>query len=147
MLERQFVLLTSATQYADALATFAKIKEQKSAEQQILYYQPYADKIQGLLHSDEPMVRHAQINDDGFMYHTLSRDSFSLALEQGELDEVQIRCANKRSRFTVAEQAEWKIPSSWGQCTIFVTGSPNSEFQVIELGSYNGQIQITTPTP
>jgi TonB family protein len=140
MLERQFVLFTGATEYAAALATFAKIKEQKAAEQPILYYQPYADKIQALVHSDQPMVRHAQINDDGFMYHTLSRDSFSLALEQGALDEVQIRCANKRSRFTVAEQAQWKIPSSWGQCTIFVTGSPNSEFQVIELGSYNGQI-------
>jgi TonB family protein len=140
MLERQFVLYTGASQYASALKTFAKIKAQKDAEQQILYYQPYADKIQSLVHSDQPMVRHAQINDDGFIYHSLSRDSFTLAVKQGELDEVQIRCANKRSRFTVAEQAEWKIPASWGQCTIFVTGSPNSEFQVIELGEYNGQI-------
>ena len=35
---------------------------------------------------------------------------------------------------------EWQIPQSWGQCTIFVTGTPDTQFSIVETGAYVDQI-------
>lgn len=140
LLERRFVLSLTQTAYFNALSSFAELQQLKDSDTTVEHLKPYAEKIERLVKGTDPLVMHATIASDKPFYHQLSRNSFSLMTNKGELDELQIRCANKRSRFTVAENSQWKIPKTWGQCTIFVTGSPNSLFDVVELGEYIGEI-------
>lgn len=137
LLNRQFVLYINDTQYANALKTFTTLSEQADSAEQVAKLQPYADKLQIQVEGSDPLVRQTIVEQDGSSYHKLSRESFTLHINEGQLDEVQVRCANKRSRFTAAENSEWRIPQAWGQCTLFVTGTPNTHFDIIELGAYS----------
>lgn len=140
LLERKFVLSLTESQYANAMEAFAQLKTVEGSEQSVIRLQPYADQLSQLLKGEDPLVLTTVIEPEHRFFHKLSRDSFSLVIDHGDLDEVEIRCANKRSRFTVAENSEWHIPSTWGQCTIFVSGSPETAFSVVETGHYVGEI-------
>jgi hypothetical protein len=82
----------------------------------------YVTQIRKILEGEDPLIVQANIDDKGAWFHKLSRNSFSLTDIQGELDEIEIRCANKRTRTTVGSDTDWAIPASWGQCTVFVKG-------------------------
>jgi TonB family protein len=140
LLNRQFILFVADTQYAKSMQTYKLILEQEDNTDVVAELSPYATKVQTILQSNEPLVRSAEIRKSGSSYHELSRESFALRVNEGELDEVQIRCANKRSRFTPSENSMWNIPSSWGKCTVFVTGTPKSKFDVVEIGAYQSDI-------
>ena len=86
------------------------------------------------------MIRKASIDEEGRVFHQLSRNAFALDIAEGDLDEVQIRCDNKLSRYTAVSKSEWHIPSSWGQCSVYVSGSPGAQFEVVEVGDYIGEI-------
>ena len=45
------------------------------------------------------MIRKASIDEEGRVFHQLSRNAFALDIAEGDLDEVQIRCDNKLSRY------------------------------------------------
>lgn len=141
LLERRFVLAVNQSEYRDALETYSKLVElADNKEEPLAQLSPYADKVRELVTSTKPMIRKASINEDGRVFHDLSRNVFGLNIAQGELNEVQIRCDNKLSRFTAVSQSEWHIPATWGQCSVYVSGTPGAEFEVIELGEYVGQI-------
>lgn len=140
LLNRQFILYVADTQYAKSMQTYKQILEQEDNANVVAELRPYATKVLTLLQSDKPLIHSAEIRTSGSSYHELSRESFALRVNEGELDEVQIRCANKRSRFTASENSTWNIPSSWGQCTVFVTGTPKSKFDIVEIGAYQSAI-------
>lgn len=140
LLERQFVLNLAQRKYVYALESFNILQKAPDNEAVLAKLSPYAQQVEQLIKSTEPMSMKANIHSEGQYYHHLSRDKFALFIDQGELDEVEIRCANKRSRFTVADGNEWQIPQSWGECTIFVTGTPDTQFQIVETGAYVSEI-------
>jgi TonB family protein len=140
LLTRQFALFTTDTQYSKAMQSYKQILQQEDNTAVVANLKPYASQLQNMLQGSEPLIHSTKIRTSGSTYHELSRESFALHINEGELDEVQLRCANKRARFTASENSEWRIPASWGQCTLFVTGTPDSQFDVIELGAYKGQI-------
>ena len=140
LLERQFILNINSQRYLNALESFASIQSVDNNQALLAKLQPYAEQVSQLVKGEELLQLEATIQDGGQFYHKLSRNKFSLAIEQGSLDEVEIRCANKRSRFTAEADNEWQIPQAWGQCTIFITGTPDTQFYVIELGAYVGEI-------
>ena len=140
LLERQFVLNLAQHKYLPALVSFNTLSKASDNQAVLAKLSPYAQQLEQLIKSTEPLSMKAKIHSEGQFYHQLSRDKFALFIDQGELDEVEIRCANKRSRFTVADGNEWQIPQSWGECTLFVTGTPDTQFNIVETGAYVGQI-------
>ncbi|GGF54552.1 energy transducer TonB [Alteromonas lipolytica] len=141
LLQRRFVLAVNLSEYRDALETYNKLVELAGDDQsQLAQLSLYADQVRELMTSTEPMIRKASIDDEGRVFHELSRNAFELNIAQGDLHEVQIRCDNKLSRFTAVSQSQWHIPSTWGHCSVFVSGTPGAEFEVIELGEYVGEI-------
>ena len=140
LIERQFILNLASQQYLNALESIERLKDAKNNKKLLTKLQPYADEVSLLVKGEKPLFMDATIHEGGQFYHKLSRDTFALAVNQGSLDEVQVRCANKRSRFTAVDGNQWHIPKAWGQCTIFVTGKPKTQFSVLELGNYVGEI-------
>jgi TonB family protein len=130
---RLFVLELEGSYYAKALDTFERLTEVENSQETVNKLTPYVTKIQSILDSDALLMVAAAIDNEGIWFHQLSRNSFSLADIQGELDEVEIRCVNKRTRTTFAKDTDWTIPASWGQCTVFVKGDVDSQFTLVEL--------------
>lgn len=141
LLEREFVLSVAQNQYRQAMQAYTRLKPFLEGKPELTSrLTPYAEKIKSLILSKEPIVREEIIDEEGRVFHQLSRNAFVLNIAEGELDEVQIRCDNKLSRFTAVSQSEWHIPATWGQCSVFVSGSPGARFEVIEVGDYIGEI-------
>lgn len=140
LLQREFVLSVELSEYNKALEAFDALGEMVDDDDDSLaQLSPYAEQVRTLVTGTEPMVRKASLDDDGRLYHELSRNAFELAITEGELEEVQIRCDNKLSRFTAVSKSEWRIPNSWGQCSVFVSGEPGAQFEVVEVGEYVGK--------
>ena len=141
LLEREFVLSINESEYNEAMKAYDKLEKIADEKpEQLAQLAPYAEKVKELVKGNEPMIRKASINEDGRVFHQLSRNAFALDIAEGDLDEVQIRCDNKLSRYTAVSKSQWHIPSSWGQCSVYVSGSPGAQFEVVEVGDYIGEI-------
>ena len=129
LLEREFVLAIALSEYNEAMKAYDKLENLAGDKpEQLAQLAPYAE------------IRKASIDEEGRVFHQLSRNAFALNIAEGDLDEVQIRCDNKLSRYTAVSKSEWHIPSSWGQCSVYVSGSPGAQFEVVEVGDYIGAI-------
>jgi len=133
LLSRLFVLQIQANHFAKAIHTFDQLADIEHSQNATNKLFSYVTQIRKILEGEDPLIVQANIDDKGAWFHKLSRNSFSLTDIQGELDEIEIRCANKRTLTTVASDTDWAIPASWGQCTVFVKGNKNSQFKLVEL--------------
>lgn len=133
LLHKLFALQAQDNHFAKALDTFDQLIAVENSQDVANKLIPYVTQIREILDGEDALIVQANIDHKGSWFHKLSRNSFSLADIKGELDEMEIRCANKRTRTTVANDTDWTIPASWGQCTVFVKGDENNHFKLIEL--------------
>ncbi|MCF2947526.1 energy transducer TonB [Paraglaciecola aquimarina] len=135
ILQRKFSLQIQHQLYAYALKTYQQMQKVKGSEELIAQYTKYANNIKALISSDEILIRKASINERGHVNHQLTRNRFQLSNVQGPLKELEIRCDNKRSRYTAAEDSIWSIPANWGKCNVFFKGAENTKFNIVELAN------------
>lgn len=67
--------------------------------------------------------------------HKLYRNSIGLEVQKGQVDSIEFRCERKVRRFTIAKDVSpptWNLPKSWGNCTAFVLGHADTQFQLVE---------------
>lgn len=133
--ERKFKLEVVFMQFANALSTFEKIKKLASSEKLQEGLQGYVDTVNTIIASQESIVVKTKIPKNGLHFHLLTRTSFGFQDVQGQLDTVEVRCEGKREKYSVAEEHIWKIPKSWGQCRVFVSGEPGTTFNLVEVSS------------
>ena len=50
----------------------------------------------------------------------------------GTIDKIELFCDNKQNSFTYAADSSWTIPKSWGQCSLYVYGTKDTRFNVVE---------------
>jgi TonB family protein len=133
--ERKFRLEVVFTQFANALNTFEKIKTLPSSEKLQEGLQGYVDTINTIIASQDSIVVNTSIAKNGHRFHLLTRNAFGFEDVQGQLDTVEVRCEGKREKYSVAQEHIWKIPKSWGQCRVFVSGEPGTTFHLVEVSS------------
>lgn len=81
-------------------------------------------------------------SEDKFWKYTLLRNSFSLLQSTGKLDEIDVRCANKRHIFKIGDDSRWNIPKKWQRCSVYIYGDNNATFKLVEHS--NKQVKTTT---
>lgn len=135
ILERKFFLELDFAQYANALKTIRFIQKSSASKEVKKQFSEYKQKLNTLIASDETLTRTTKISHRGHINHRLSRNRFQLSEINGSLKEVEIRCDNKRSRFTANDTSVWTIPKKWGKCTVFIKGQENTQFNIVELAS------------
>jgi TonB family protein len=133
LLQQKFILEIKASLFSDALQTFAQISQRPDTEKMVNTLETFATQVRNVLKNQDFIVVKGEIGRDGDWWHSLSRNRFSFSDITGTLDTVELRCANKREKYTVAEDAEWKIPKSWGRCRIMVIGDTQVNFNLIEI--------------
>jgi TonB family protein len=133
LLRQKFVLEIQASLFSDALNTFTQIEQQPNSDKVVSFLEQYAIQARQILKDEDYIVVQGKIDSDGDWWHSLSRNRFSFSDITGTLDSVELRCANKREKYTVAENTEWKIPESWGRCRIMVVGDNQPNFNLVEI--------------
>lgn len=136
-LHRMFIIEADEQRFNDALYTFNSLKHFKS-EQAIKTKEalaPFVEKIEQHIASDNLIIRDANLTKAGTWSHRLSRNSFVIQDINGDLDKLDVRCDNKRNVFTIEENNQWLIPTSWGKCQVLIDGNKGASFKLIELNS------------
>ena len=130
---RAFQLALLNNELSSVLYYYEKLKQFDENNEQVSSLASYIEKTNALINSDKNIVVSAQINERSLWSHYLARKSFTFANIEGELSSVDIRCDNHFSAYTLKSEKEWKIPTSWGKCKLFVKGEPGAKFNLIEL--------------
>jgi len=133
LLQQKFILEINASLFSDALATFSQIRQRPDSETAVSALEKYATRASEILKSEDFIIVKGEISSDGDWWHSLSRNRFMFSDITGTLDTVELRCANKREKYTVAKETEWKIPESWGRCRIMVVGDTQANFNLVEI--------------
>lgn len=133
LLQQKFILEVKASLFSDALMTFAQISQRPDNEAVVSVLEKYATQVKQVLKTEDLIVVQGEIGNDGDWWHSLSRNRFSFSDVSGTLETVELRCANKREKYTVAEDSEWIIPQSWGRCRIMVVGDNQANFNLVEI--------------
>lgn len=64
--------------------------------------------------------------------HELLRREFAFDRIDGPVGDFEIRCDWRRLRAKVNTTDAWRIPDSWGACTILVFGEPGARLRLVE---------------
>jgi TonB family protein len=131
ILYRTFVLQVELNQFQAAYRTYEKLIKQPAAEPYLAEFDEIIEKVDNMIASDKDLVIAATIKND-FWSADLVRNEFSLLNVQGSLHTLDVRCANKRHVYTIKENSTWTMPSAWEDCSIYVYGEPNTQFNLIE---------------
>ncbi|MDF2177450.1 energy transducer TonB [Aliiglaciecola sp. CAU 1673] len=130
---RRFQLEVSANLLAAALETFNKLRTNSNHQDVIAQLQPYADNAAALLASESPIAVEGAVDERALWSHGLSRNRFTLIDVEGELVGLEVRCDSQHSSYKAIAELIWDVPQSWGQCSVYVKGEPNSRFTLVEL--------------
>jgi TonB family protein len=133
LLHQKFILEIKASLFSDALQTFAQIEQRPDNEKTVSVLEKYATQARQVLKNQDFIVVQGEVGSNGDWWHSLSRNRFMFSDIAGTLDTVELRCDNKREKYTVAEFTEWKIPKSWGRCKIMVVGDTLANFNLVEI--------------
>jgi TonB family protein len=133
LLHQKFILEIKASLFSDALQTFAQIRQRPDSEKTVRVLEKYATQAQEVLENQDFIIVQGEVDSDGDWWHSLSRNRFMFSDIAGTLDTVEVRCDNKREKYTIAEFTEWKIPKSWGRCKIMVVGDTQANFNLVEI--------------
>jgi TonB family protein len=133
LLHQKFTLEIKASLFSDALQTFAQIEQRPDNEKTVSVLEKYATRARQVLKNRDFIVVQGEIGSNGDWWHSLSRNRFMFSDIEGTLNTVEVRCDNKREKYTVAQNTEWKIPKRWGRCKIMVVGDTQANFNLVEI--------------
>lgn len=131
---RLFQLEAHYGEYAEAMESYQMLKDSPKSENGLELIQDVADKIVKLAESDQPFRVNGEIVEERWSRGLLKRN-FSLIDVNGKLDSVDIRCERKRRKFEFSADKSWKIPASWGACTLYVEGDNGTTFGLAQSNS------------
>ena len=75
----------------------------------------------------------------------LLRREFGFIDIEGEVERFEVRCETKQFAAKVAADKQWKIPPSWGDCTLFVFGAEGAKFRVVEMPEQVASVEAPAP--
>ncbi|MEW6989254.1 energy transducer TonB [Colwelliaceae bacterium 6441] len=132
ILNSRFLLSVNLNQFHNAYHVYTQLAEIEEAKSDMKKYDDIITKVDNLIGSAEDFIVSANIEDNEFWQYSLVRNEFSLTDIDGTLNKLDIRCANKRHVYTVENNNTWKLPKSWENCSLFIYGSDNTRFKLIE---------------
>jgi TonB family protein len=138
LLTTQVVLEFKKGDYAMALSAHSDLKTIEGSDTSGL--DPVIEKIRTVVDSDQYFFSAAEIGRDGncetcesqWQYRPLRR-AIEITDIDGTLGNLELRCEWRRYVDEAREKVAWKIPASWGECSVVVHGEAGSTFKLVEL--------------
>jgi TonB family protein len=130
--ENTFRLQLKLRLYSDALTTFYRLKTPPQASEFIERLKPYKQRIVEFINTDSSFSVPLVVGERGFARYALARHAFELHDVKGQIDKIEVFCKNKKNTFDYSENSAWTIPQSWGRCSLYVYGSQQATFNIVE---------------
>jgi len=120
-----------AKDYGAALATW-KILQRFVAEKDLPAYLKTIDQIVTLRNSDRAVRMSAEITRGTAWYGQLFKKKFQIAVANGKVSEIKLRCAKAYLIFPYDPALEYKVDARRGDCSIEIVGDPGTKFDLIQ---------------
>jgi len=137
ILQQQYVLNIKLNNVISAYDTLNKIMELDEAKSKMDIFEDHKKRLDSYIAKGTDIVVNGDLTGPYTWNHKLLRNSFSILPQKGKLQELDIRCANKRHVFTVGENSTWTIPEKWQRCSVYIKGDKNATFQLVEHAKSN----------
>jgi len=131
VLYQTFRLQVELFEFQAAHSSYEKLIKLPSAKPYLEQFSKTMTLVNAAIAGDKNLILDGTISKD-FWRADLVRNEFSLMEVEGSLHTLDVRCANKRHVYTIEEQSTWKVPVSWGSCSIYVFGEPKTTFKLVE---------------
>jgi hypothetical protein len=122
-------------EFSEAFYAFDALKHLRSLDPTY----PYVDLINNALvqaKESPQLVTQSRIplqgTESSVYWHGLYRRTFSFAAVVGTLDRYVMDCDQSVTESKISLTAQWRVPSSWSSCVIFVYGTPGTTFRIVE---------------
>jgi TonB family protein len=132
VLKDKLLLQIKYKKFKRAKTTYKDLQSLKNAKPFLSTFEQLMINVDDIVNSDQEIFQKGLITNKAYWRHYLIRNEFSVFDANGDLDRLEIRCANKRNIYKIKGPQTWKIPKNWKQCSIDVYGAENSTFAVIE---------------
>lgn len=126
-----FVLEVELSKYRAAFDTYSKIAKMDEAKPYMKHLDEVLAKVENVISGDKNIIRQGNIKQD-FWSASLVRHEFSLVDIKGNIDSLDVRCANKRHIYDVKENSTWTLPKSWKSCDVYIHGDDDASFSLVE---------------
>jgi len=132
VLEPSLVLQIEQGKFHQAYETYTQLTKLNVTQSKMDQYDNIIEKMDAFIGSDHNIIVKANIDNKDYWHYALVRNTFSLIDIKGSLNKLDVRCANKRHVYTVEENSTWEIPKTWKNCSIYVYGEDNTQFNLVE---------------
>ena len=134
VLNKRLKLAIELNQFKSALDIYQQLTGLEQSKPYLETYQRLMSQISTLIDSPKDFAVAGDIKDRDYWHYDLVRNEFSITDIQGQLNKMDVRCANKRHVYTIENNNTWKIPESWKSCSLLIYGDDNSRFTLVEHG-------------
>jgi TonB family protein len=123
--------------YRAALQVNDRLERLKNTAEQMAALAPTVAQIRALQTSSDAIARMGNVAEASpFPWmHQLLRHAFGIDEVAGSINGIELRCKAQARRLEWASDRTWKIPGSWGKCTVFVDAAPGTRFRLVEYPS------------
>ncbi|XQW84886.1 energy transducer TonB [Thalassotalea piscium] len=90
--------------------------------------QKHVLSIKAIHEADNPIVRKAKVTGKNSFSHLLTKKSFSIELQKGKIDNIDIRCDFGRQETKFESEKVYKIEDDLGDCMLLVAAEKQTEF-------------------
>lgn len=89
-------------------------------------FEAYMDRVLAIRTESKSFAREIRLDEDGAEFVELFLRNFELAVDQGSVEKLKLRCERKFAELKFSAEASYSIPESWGQCQLEIVGDPQS---------------------
>lgn len=132
ILNKRFFLSISLNKFRQAYDIYEEIKALDIEPTKLKKYEQVIAQVDQFIGGPKDLIVKGNIKDKEFWQYSLVRNEFSLTNIHGSLNKLDIRCANKRHTYTVENNNKWSLPKTWKNCSLYVYGSDNADFVLVE---------------
>ena len=135
----RFQGLVNARRYRDALDLFATFESLDGGAQPMVIFGPTAAEIRDLEKSGKSFAVPGKLEpalaaDGGVWRHRPLRREVGVQDVEGKITALSIECDRRKMRLDYQEDISLTIPESWGSCSIYVEGTPDTTLRLVEYG-------------
>ena len=130
-LKNLYVQEVKSHRFADAFSTAERLQEYKSDSDSAKAVSAAAEKLHAQLDAAEVLSFNGRVEEKVWI-HELSRPHFALVTDKGSLTDIDIRCKTHRQMMSMKDSTRFSVPTSWGDCRVYISGDAGSEFRFLE---------------
>lgn len=130
--KRLFVLLVQTGRYVEALNLYALMMKVHGEAAVEGFHQAYEQMIR-LRDNDTAYPVNLILSDEGLAAIGLHKQGFFIAQGGDAVEEIKLRCTRKYAVFPHAQENQYQVPASWGQCHLQIRGQPDTRVRLIQF--------------